>query len=371
MKIIVDENRRGLLYRNGRLVEWLEPGKYVRWGWFSQLRVEWLDLDTPVSNFRPELARVAPGAAWTELSVASDEIAIVFVDQLAQAFLRPNRYVLWQARADVYAETYSLRELRPTIPESLWRLLPADLVEIVTVPPYERALVYEDGRLAAEIGEGRVLLSKLDRDLRVLRVDLREQERSIIGQEVMTADKVSLRINVILKFRVVDAVRSIERVGNLSDALYSEGQMAVRRAVAGLRLDQLLENRRDVGRAMTTEVGERAGDWGVEVLAIDVKDVVLPGDMKALLNRVIEAEKQAAAQVILRREETAATRSQANTAKMLESNPVLLRLKELEALKEIAESLDQVTLVAGAGDLMERIFTRSIPAAKSDSARSD
>ncbi len=361
MKVIIPETHRGLLYRNGRLDEWLEPGKHVRLAWLDQLRVELLDLAQPVSTFRPELARVAPGALWTELVVNADEVAVIKVDGRPTAFLRPERYMLWQIRADVTADVYGLRELRPSIPEDAWALLPNDLVTVVTVTRYERLLVYEDGRLAAQLTEGRCLLSTLNRDLRLVRVDTREQERAITGQEVMTADKVSLRMNVILKYRTTDAVRTVEEVTSLPDALYSEAQMTVRRTVAGLRLDQLLENRKAIGEGMRAEVADRAAGWGVEILAVDVKDVVLPGEMKVLLNRVIEAEKQAAAQVILRREETAATRSQANTAKMLEANPVLLRLKEMEALKEIAQSLDQVTLVAGTGDLMERLVTRAVP----------
>ena len=360
MKVIVPEESRGLLYRNGRLDEWLEPGKHVRWAWFDELRVELLDLNTPTAKFRPELAKVAPGTAWNELLVQAHEVAVVSVDGIPQAYLRPGRYMLWQVRGEVSAEVYALDELRPSIPEGVWSRLPHDLVQTVTVLPYERVLVYEDGRLAAELSEGRVLLSSLDREVGLVRVNLREEERAIVGQEVMTADKVSLRMNVVFKYRIVDAVRSVQQVTDLGDALYSEAQMAVRRAVGGLKLDQLLENRQEVGTGMTAEVAARAAGWGVELLAVDVKDVVLPGEMKVLMNRVIEAEKQAAAQVILRREETAATRSQANTAKMLEANPVLLRMKELEAFKDIAASLDQVTLVAGAGDLVDRLFTRSI-----------
>jgi regulator of protease activity HflC (stomatin/prohibitin superfamily) len=91
------------------------------------------------------------------------------------------------------------------------------------------------------------------------------------------------------------------------------------------------------------------------VLKLDVKDLVLPGEMKLLLNQVIEAEKKAAAQVIMRREEVASTRSMANTAQMLERNPALLRLKELEAFKEIASAIPNLTLVMGQPDLLRSL----------------
>src|SRR5258706_7863681 len=95
----------------------------------------------------------------------------------------------------------------------------------------------------------------------------------------------------------------------------------------------------------------KAHRFGVRVERVGIKDVVLPGEMKTLLNRVIEAEKEAAANVILRREETAATRSLANTAKVMAENPVLLRLKELESMKEIASSIKEVRVVVGADGL--------------------
>ena len=93
-----------------------------------------------------------------------------------------------------------------------------------------------------------------------------------------------------------------------------------------------------------TEIGPRIAGWGAEVTSVDLKDLILPGEMKTILNQVIEAEKRAAANVILRREETAATRSLANTAKLLEQNPVLVRLKELESLERLAEKVGSVTV---------------------------
>jgi malate/lactate dehydrogenase len=99
----------------------------------------------------------------------------------------------------------------------------------------------------------------------------------------------------------------------------------------------------------------RARDFGVAVSRVGVKDVVLPGEMKTLLNRVIEAEKEAAANVITRREEAAATRSMANTARAFAEQPLLLELKRLETLKEIAGKVGAIKLVMGADGFDERL----------------
>ena len=131
--------------------------------------------------------------------------------------------------------------------------------------------------------------------------------------------------------------------------------MVARRHVAGVTVDELLEKRRAARAAMLTELSSRGESLGVAIAGIDLKDVILPGEMKAIFNQVIAAQKRAAANVITRREETAATRSLANTARMLENNPTLLKLKELEALKEMASQIGELTVVATPDQLIERI----------------
>lgn len=155
-----------------------------------------------------------------------------------------------------------------------------------------------------------------------------------------------------MRYRVVDPETLVAKLGSLRDAMYAETQLAVRHLVAGVTVDRLLEERAAHATEMIERVRTRARSWGVEVLSLDIKDLVLPGDMRTLLNQVIEAEKRAAARVSLRREEVAATRSLANTAKILESNPVLLKLKELETFKDLAERIPKLTVVVGAEQLV-------------------
>ena len=114
-----------------------------------------------------------------------------------------------------------------------------------------------------------------------------------------------------------------------------------------MTLDELLEGRDALTRYLEAQVVPRAEMFGVRVQRVGVKDVILPGEMKALLNKVIEAEKAAAANVITRREDAAATRNMAQTAKVIADNPVLMRLKELETMKEIADKIDEIKLVVG------------------------
>lgn len=358
MKVIIHENERGLLYRDGRLHAWLEPGKSTFWPLFQSLRVEVLDLNEAVRAHTPELEELAPSDAFEPLRVDAESIAVVSIDGQPDRVLCPGRFLLWQLRAPVTAEKFKTRLLLD-VPERLWPLLPPDKTRLISVPPYAKALVYDGGRLAHKLDEGRYALWTEGRDVQVYSIDQRETERTIAGQEVMTADKVTLRANIILKYKILDPVLAHQSVESISDALYSEAQMAARAYIGGVRLDALLEDRRAAGEHMRAQLADRALSWGVQVTRVDLKDLILPGEMRALLNQVIEAEKQAAANLILRREETAATRSLANTARMMDNNPSLRKLKELEALKEMAKEVGQVTVVAGANDLMNSVLLRN------------
>jgi regulator of protease activity HflC (stomatin/prohibitin superfamily) len=126
-------------------------------------------------------------------------------------------------------------------------------------------------------------------------------------------------------------------------------QFAIREAVATRSLDEILAARDTIDREVRTFVTERAGALGVEIGEIGVKDVILPGDVRELLNKVVEAERTAKANLIRRQEETAATRSLLNTARLMEDNPLLLRLKELEALEKLVAKVGRIDLHTGAG----------------------
>jgi regulator of protease activity HflC (stomatin/prohibitin superfamily) len=190
--------------------------------------------------------------------------------------------------------------------------------------------------------------------VRVEPIDLREQNVSVAGQEIMTADKVTLRINAGVSYRVSDAVLAFTSVDSAEQALYRETQLALRAVIGGRELDALLSDKDGAAAELEAGVRERATAFGVTVRSVGIRDVILPGDMRAILNRVVEAQKAAEADLITRREETASMRSQANTARVFESNPALMRLRELEVLEKVAEKAD-LTVVLGDGGLTDRV----------------
>jgi regulator of protease activity HflC (stomatin/prohibitin superfamily) len=173
---------------------------------------------------------------------------------------------------------------------------------------------------------------------RVVEVDLRETTADISGQEIMTADKVTLRVNANVTYRIVDARKAVSRADDVRQALYRETQLALRAVIGARELDAFLVGKDTVGQEIEEAVRQRAGELGLEIASVGIRDVILPGEMKDLMNKVTEAKKAAEANLISRREETAAIRSQANTAKLLAQELLLMRLRELEVLEKIASA---------------------------------
>lgn len=350
--IRIQDHQRGVLVRDGKLTRFLEPGRHSAFSFGTHLSAILFDLETGFVPLTPELAGVLPSSAFEELVVDHGEIAMLSVDGLPKAVLVPGRYALWRLRGEPSVLVHSTRDVVLAIPKAFWKLAPSSHVMSITVQPVERALLVVDGNVDRVLEPGAYALAMDDRTVGVVRVDLRERELAISGQEVMTLDKVSLRVNVAARYRIVDPVRSHLATSDLGAALYTEVQMVVRRLVAGRSVDALLAERMSAAKEMLGELAERVRGWGAEITAVDVKDVVLPGEMRALMNKVVEATKQAEASVILRREEVAATRSLANTAKMLAESPTLMRLKELEVLRDVAERVGKVTVVASGEKLL-------------------
>jgi regulator of protease activity HflC (stomatin/prohibitin superfamily) len=255
---------------------------------------------------------------------------------------------LWRVNPAVGLRIFDVTQPAPELTDELRAVIPAaELIE-ANVRQFERGLKYVQGRFDAVLEPGRYAFwNHPGARIAVQVLDIRVQQLKIEGQELMTRDKVTLRLTLTAEYAAADAPTTVHAVADVKDALYLAVQLAAREFVAGVTLDELLEGRDALTRYLEAQVVPRAEQFGLRVQRVGVKDVILPGEMKALLNKVIEAEKAAAANVILRREDAAATRNMANTAKVIADNPVLMRLKELETMKDIAEKIDEIKLVMG------------------------
>jgi hypothetical protein len=359
--ILIAANQRAIYFFNGKPKRWLDPGTVSEWSLWGKVAIRIYDLDEVVTVLDPDLESMVPHGAGTPLHVGPNQVALIRANDLPFRVLCQGHYLLWQLRARVEAVILDIDDFIVAIPKEFAALLPSGKFLTHVFHPYERALVYVNGELRRQLGQGRYHFFTELGDINILKFDTRIRYTSLVGQEMISSDKVSIRLSLMIKYRVTDPEQAAHSTDDVHAAMYAEAQLIARRYVAGLTIDTLLERRNDTAQALLVPLQKRTELWGVEVQQIDVKDIILPGEMKTLLNRVIEAEKQAIANNILRKEETAATRSQANTAKLLENNPMLLRLKEMELLREISQKVKNITVVTNGADLSQALSSPALP----------
>lgn len=213
-------------------------------------------------------------------------------------------------------------------------------------------LLYVNGQLLKQLTPGHYGFWQFNHEIELKTFDCRTQLLEISGQEILSKDRVSLRINLSANIKVHNAQLAARSVDNVNDFVYKTLQLALREAVGTKSLDDILLDKLYVNEAVKELVAQSLTDIGITLENVGVKDIILPGEMKIILNQVVEAQKAAEANVIKRREETSATRNLHNTAKMIENNPTLMRLKELEALEKVAERINNLTVYGGLEGLM-------------------
>ncbi len=360
-RVLVRENERGLVLTKGRIHDVLTPGEHFVP--MRDLMVERHSLAQPklISDYVQALIATRPDlveAHFVVLQAERGEVAILFRDGvLAAVAIGPSPAELYFRDAGpLEIKRFPLVETLAVPAELVQDLLPAaHLRHVIThqVPRGQVGLLTIGGRFTDVLQEGVHLFFRTGRAVEVRLVDMRGRTHEVTGQEVLTADRVTIRVNISADFRVVDPVKATSAVKDFGEALHKALQLAFRRTVGQRTLDQMLADKVSVDAEAAERVRTEMAEIGLEVGDIALKDVVLPGEMRVLLNQVVEATKQAEANVIRRREETQATRQLLNTAKVMEENPVMLRLKELEALTELAGKVNQLTVHNGTTGLLE------------------
>lgn len=232
-----------------------------------------------------------------------------------------------------------------------WKRTTFWLRKELTVYEYERGLLYRDGKLERLLEPGRYSFWAGAR-VEVAKVSLREMSHVVAGQGILTADRVEVRISLVAQYRVVDPVRALHAVENYVEQLHQELQLALRDVIAGRTLDQGLDNRAEIAAELQRLVGEPAHRYGVELSRVGVRDVILPGEVRQVMMKEVEADRAGRADLVKARHEVAAARARANTARVLAENPEVARLQELEALVTLAGKNGTVVLLPNLADLL-------------------
>jgi regulator of protease activity HflC (stomatin/prohibitin superfamily) len=367
-RVTVKDGERAFLLRNGRFERVLEPGRHALLDPRHELAVELhnvvraefaADRYAVLKSARPDLA----AALFEAVETKADEIAIVKLDGRPTHLMAPwQTRVFWKLATRVEAERIDVASDPKVAPRHLAMIARErnTLVAEHVVENHEAGLLYVEGRLVERLAPGRHAFWTVGRKIEVKRLDLRPQAVEITAQEMLTKDRIALRVTLTAFRRIVDPQRAVSAVPDVDAWLYRLVQFAIREAVASRTLDEVLSAKNALDAELRTFVRERIADTGIEVTELGVKDVILPGEIRELVNKVVEAERTAKANLIRRQEETAATRSLLNTAKLMEDNPLLLRLKELESLERLVEKVGRIDLHAGEGAGLDALLNKLV-----------
>ncbi len=368
-RIVIAQHERGVYLKDRSIVKILEPGIYRVFDLLGRVAVEVHNLTVPEFN-HPYVdvlvknKRELVDEYFQFIELGEYEVGLVYKNGKLNGVLAPGtRQLYWKGLVDVKVEVLNIeqdyavpKEKVGLIAHARMDAMPREVINYVYVSEVADnhvGLLIVDGELVQNLKPGLYVYWKFNRNVKVEQVELRMQVMEVQGQEILTKDKVSLRVNLSAQYQVTDPVTARSKLVNMTDYVYRELQFALRQAVGTRTLDTLLANKDELDKVIFDEVKVKVAEFGIQIRSVGVKDVILPGDMKDILNQVVEAEKVAQANVIKRREETAATRSLLNTARLIEDNPTLMRLKELEVLEKVTEKVDKLTVFGGLDGILK------------------
>ena len=362
-KVIINENQKGFLFKKGRFEALLNAGKYHV---FGDKEIEIVYLSRPIESNKCELGTLLANrdiAKQTSVVEVSDQqLALHFVNGKFSDVLVQGKYAFWTvADTHEYKLTdISTPEIASDIPRYIFAKLPPVLYTKVEVAHYQKARLYFNQQLIRILDTGTYYFWKNNTRVDIGFVDTRLTQMEITGQEIMTQDKVSLRINFVCTYRVTDYVKILTEIDDYVKQLHVAAQLALRDYVGRQKLDDILANKDLLSEYVYERLKSKEKDFFVEITNAGVKDIILPGEIRGIMNTVLVAEKRAQANVITRREEVASTRSLLNTAKLMEENQTLCKLKEFEYIERICENVGNINL-NGNGNILSQLMNMMHP----------
>jgi len=369
-KFRVRKNEKGLLFKEHDFERFLEPGVYHFFDPLRHIHVQTFDLGRPefehplldflLKHYPEEMTRY-----FLKVEPTAQQVGLVYKDQELIRIVPPaSRVFYWQGVAEMRMELIDIQaDFNVADPQKILlharkATLKSQIKEAIfhsEVPEHYVGLLYVDKQCSATLQPGLHAYWQFNRLINIVLVDLRVQSLEVSGQEILTKDKVSLRVNLVGTYQITDPLQMYRTLPNAEVYLYRELQFAVRAAIGTRTFDELLEDKSVVDESVFAHMQAKTANLGMDIHSVGVKDIVLPGEMKAILSKVVEAEKAAQANVIKRREETSATRSLLNTAKVMENNPTALRLKELEVLEKVTEKIGNISIYGGLDSVLKEL----------------
>ncbi len=346
-----------LVFENQQLTKVLQTGKY----WlkakekvviYNKMQPFTSHIDIAILVKNNELANLL------DVVVVNDnEIALVYKNNLFNSILTAGTYAFWKEPIDYSFKIYNTDELQ--VPKEIKKSVLKNPLVLRNIRAFdilsnEKGLLFIDDKLQETLTPGNYVFWNNASKVEVKRIDVRQQNMELIGQEILTSDKANLRINFDAVYKITDINKVLVENKDYIKQLYTLLQMQLREYVGNLTLDEILATKEKVGEFIIAKSKTATENLGIKLINAGIRDIILPGDIKEIMNQVLVAQKRAQANMITRREETAATRSLLNTAKLMDDNEMLFKLKEMEYVEKIADKIGEIT-VSGNGGMVSQL----------------
>lgn len=355
-KVRVNANQIGLVLKNGAFKEILNEGSYWFWGnedtyvydkgafFVAPIELELLLQHSEIAD------------ALEVIEVGDNEIALQFYENRFQSAMITGKHPFWKGVKSYKYITANLNniEISEDIDKQLIIKKMPNYIRNFVVESYEKGVLIVDGKFEKVLDGGTYHWWKNATTIHVAKADMRQLQLEVSGQEILTKDKANLRLNFFVQYRITDIVKALYENKDYEKQLYVLLQLALREYVGGFSFDELLDKKEAIGEFILKNTIEKVSNLGIEVKNCGLRDIILPGEMKDIMNQVLIAEKKAQANIIMRREETASMRSLLNTAKLMEENETLWKLKEMEYVEKIADKIGSIS-VTGNGQIIDQL----------------
>lgn len=356
MKYVIKDQECGYLVRNGRFEKLLTAGKYnfpKVMGYEVQTAPMTGEVKTCGIPVEVLMENEAFRSRVVKVQVPDECIALHFVNKAYKQVISKQEAYYWNVFESNEFRLVDMTEpeMEVSLPRIYLDLMPVKYYKKIAIKDGEAGLLYYDNRFEKRLEQGAYYFWNYGKEVTCKIFNLKIQQLEINGQEILTADKVSVRLNMTVQYRIVDPERLVQMVEGVGTLLYTCAQLTARDYIGRFRLDELLAQKEEIGRYIQEKMKEQQDTYCVEIMSAGIKDIILPGEIRDIMNTVLVAEKRAQANVITRREEVASTRSLLNTARLMEENETLYKLKEMEYLEKICDKVGTITLSGGKGVL--------------------
>ncbi len=359
MKYIINQNQCGFLIKDGNFIKTLYCGKYH----YAQIRgykVVTEEMNGPVKFGAVPIEVLLQdqefAAKTLHIQIPEGHIGILRLNGAVSQILTDPVYLFWNNWSRYEYELADMREpeMKAEITKSCLANIPLKYYKKVEVKPGETGVLYFNNQMEDELAAGTYFYWTYAKDITCQVIDLKTRSIEINGQEILTADRIGIRVNLLCTYRITQVKRMIETIKNLETQVYACVQLIIREYISKYRLDEILEQKEEISGFICERLKEVQDEYCIEFQTAGIKDIILPGEIRDIMNTVLIAERKAQANVITRREEVASTRSLLNTAKLMDENKTLYKLKELESLERICMQVGSIN-VSGSSALLSQL----------------